>query len=72
MVCSSSHSTLHLFFLYSSTRCYRRRYVVVPKGHLWVEGDNTRSSLFNLVAICPIVIITVPSHDPHKIEYLLS
>ena len=48
MVCSSSHSTLHVMFsslfLYSSTRCYRRRYVVVPKGHLWVEGDNTRSS----------------------------
>ena len=34
----------YTFFRYSSTRCYHRRYVVVPKGHLWVEGDNTRSS----------------------------
>lgn len=26
------------------TRNYKTRYVTVPKGHIWVEGDNERAS----------------------------
>lgn len=29
----------------SSQRTFRRRVVYVPKGHVWVEGDNSENSL---------------------------
>ena len=38
------------------TRGYRMRRVIVPTGHCWVEGDNSRASrdsnLFG--SVCPV------------------
>lgn len=34
---------LYILPLYSS-RSYKTQFVVIPQGHLWVEGDNSRTS----------------------------
>lgn len=33
-----------ILILPNRTRNYKTRYVTVPKGHIWVEGDNERAS----------------------------